>query len=290
MIAVLWGLLAAVFVGTSDAIARKTSQHTDLNVLTLCVMALSTGGMTVWFLLQGNWPEWHFNAWLASAVSGSLNIVVLYLLYLALRRGPVSVASPAASTFTIMLVFLNALAGEPFAYSQLIAVVMVFTGIVMLAKKNNNPGVDDQYDSQWIRKTALIGLAAALAVALRMFLAQDAGVILGPVNALYLNRIFALIAATGVVTFLVLKNPNTKWPPRSIWGLITLQAALEALALGFFLIGSAGEGRIGASIGFSAFAAVTAIVTSYWLGERIGRSRALWMGVVVAGLMLAAAV
>jgi len=289
MIAVLWGLMAAVFVGTSDAIARKTSQHSDLNVLTLCVMALSTSGMTLWFLFAGDWPEWHLKAWIASAVSGSLNIIVLYLLYLALRRGPVSVASPAASTFTIMLVFLNALTGEPFAYSQLIAVVMVFTGIVMLAKKNNNPGVDDNYDNQWIKKTALIGLAAAFAVALRMFLAQDAGVILGPVNALYLNRVFALIAVSCVVTYLVLKKPATQWPHRSVWGLIVMQAALEAFALGFFLIGSAGNGRIGASIGFSAFAAVTAIVTSYWLGERIGRSRAIWMGVVVSGLMLAAA-
>ncbi len=290
MIAVLWGLLAAVFVGTSDAIARKTSQHSDLNVLTLCVMALSTLGMTAGFIVYGEWPEWHLTAWIASAISGSLNIVVLYFLYLALRRGPVSVASPAASTFTIMLVFLNALAGEPFAISQLIAVVLVFTGIVMLAKKNNNPGVDDNYDNQWIRKTALIGLAAAAAVALRMFLAQDAGVVLGPVKALYLNRVFALIAASALVTYLVVKNPSIQWPHKSIWGLIVLQATLEAMALGFFLIGSEGDGRIGASIGFSAFAAVTAIVTSYWLGEKIGRSRAIWMGVVVIGLMLAAAV
>jgi len=236
MIAVLWGLLAAVFVGTSDAIARKTSQHSDLNVLTLCVMALSTAGMTGGLIIWGEWPQWHLGAWISSAVSGSLNIVVLYLLYLALRRGPVSVASPSASTFTIMLVFLNALAGEPFAKSQLIAVILVFVGIVMLAKKNSNPGVDDAFDSQWIRKTALIGLGAAFAVALRMFLAQDAGDVLGAVHALYLNRVFALIAASCVVTFLVINNPSTQWPARSIWGLIALQAALEALALGFFLM------------------------------------------------------
>lgn len=289
MIAVLWGFLAAVLVGTSDAIARKTAQHSDLNVLTLLVMLISTAGMSVWFITTGDWPQWDQQAWLASAVSGALNLVVLYLLYLALRRGPVSVASPAASTFTIMLVGWNALAGEPWSYWQLIAVVIVFLGVAMLARRTSTPGIDDAYDATWIRTTALFGLAAAAAVSVRMFLAQDASVVLGPASALYLNRIFALIASLLVVTFLIIKTGHIRWPNRNIVKLIGLQAILEASALGVFLLGSAGGGRIGASIGFSAFAAVTAIVASVWLGERIGRRRAFWIVVIVAGLMLAAA-
>lgn len=287
MIAVLWGLLAAVFVGTSDAIARKTSQHCDLNVLTLLVMAMSTAGMTLWLLFRGQWPSWHLEAWLASMVSGTLNVVVLYLLYLALRRGPVSVASPAASTFTVMLVGWNIAAGEPWSVTQLGAVAMVFFGVIMLARKTSTPGIDDQYSAKWIRDTALIGLAAALAVSVRMFLAQDAGEILGAANALYLNRVFALIASTVLVSFLLIKHKNVRWPQGKMYGLIALQGGLEAFALGVFLLGSSGTGRIGASIGFSAFAAVTAIVVSVWLGERIGKKRALWIGVIVAGLMLA---
>ena len=53
------------------------------------------------------------------------------------------------------------------------------------------------------------------------------------------------------------------------------------------VINFAYSGRIGASIGFSAFAAITAIVASVWLGERIGKSRTIWIAVIVAGLMLA---
>ena len=289
MIAVFWGLIAAILVGTSDAIARKTSQQCDLNVLTLLVMAMSTTGMTVWFALQGQWPSWHLEAWLASMASGALNVVVLYLLYLALRRGPVSVASPAASTFTVMLVGWNILAGEPWSYSQLGAVALVFFGVIMLARKTSTPGIDDQYDAKWIRDTALIGLTAALAVSVRMFLAQDAGAILGAANALFLNRIFALIAASIVVGYMLLKHTRVQWPNRQAYGLIALQGGMEACALGIFLLGSSGSGRIGASIGFSAFAAVTAIVASVWLGERIGRKRGAWIAVIVAGLMLASA-
>jgi len=287
MIAVLWGLLAAVLVGTSDAIARKTSQHCDLNILTMLVMAMSTAGMTLWLLIHDQWPGWHLEAWLASMASGALNVVVLYLLYLALRRGPVSVASPAASTFTVMLVGWNIAAGEPWLITQLGAVVLVFLGVMMLARKSSTPGIDDQYDAKWIRNTALLGLAAAVAVSVRMFLAQDAGAAIGAVGALYLNRVFALIASLVVVGYLLIKHSAVQWPKGKVYALIALQGGMEAAALGVFLLGSAGTGRIGASIGFSAFAAVTAIVASIWLGERIGRTRAIWIGVIVAGLMLA---
>jgi len=262
MIAVLWGLLAAV---------------------------MSTAGMTLWFLVEGQWPGWHLKAWLASMASGTLNVVVLYLLYLALRRGPVSVASPAASTFTVMLVGWNIAAGEPWLVTQLGAVALVFFGVIMLARKSSSPGIDDQYDAKWIRDTALLGLAAALAVSVRMFLAQDAGVAIGAANALYLNRIFALIASSVVVGYLLIKHTKVQWPSGRIYALIAVQGGMEACALGVFLVGSAGTGRIGASIGFSAFAAVTAIVASVWLGEKIGRTRTLWITVIVAGLMLASA-
>jgi len=286
MIALLWGLLAALLVGTSDAIARKTSQHSSISVLTLLVMALSSAMLTVWFLFTEDWPQWHREAWLASAVSGSLNIVVLYFLYLALQRGPVSVASPAAATFTVMLVGFNALSGEPWSYAQLLSVLVVFFGVTMLARRSSNPGIDDDYDARWIRTTALYALLAAFAVSFRMFLAQDANVVLGPDGALYLNRLFALLAAL-LLVFALSMRQQLQWPRLPIVRLIGLQAFLEAAALGCFLIGSAGNGRVAASIGFSAFAAVTAIVVSIWLGERIGRRRAIWIAVIMGGLVLA---
>jgi drug/metabolite transporter (DMT)-like permease len=68
-----------------------------------------------------------------------------------------------------------------------------------------------------------------------------------------------------------------------------VQATLETLALGSFLIGSVGAGRIGASIGFSSFAAVTALTAWIWLGEPIGWRRGFWMAVVAAGIGIAIA-
>jgi len=62
---------------------------------------------------------------------------------------------------------------------------------------------------------------------------------------------------------------------------------LETAALGVFLIGSANGGRIGAAVGFSAFAAATTIFAWIWLGEKIGWQRFIWISVVGMGVVFA---
>ncbi|MEM8971973.1 MAG: EamA family transporter [Pseudomonadota bacterium] len=282
MTGVLWGLLGATFIGTSDCVARVTAQRVSMSVLLFAVMGLSTVALTVWMAATGDWPRWDGYAWLVSAISGLLNLLALYLLYTALARGPVSVASPAASSFSVMLVGINAIAGQPFVWEQLIAILMVFMGIAMLARRDQR---GDAHDARYLRVTALLGLGAAIVVAGRMFLAQEAAVVLGSMEALYLNRIFAL---AGVVCLLLTAFGTSKtqtWPSTGqIACLVALQSLLETLALGSFLIGSQVGDRIGASIGFASFAAVTAIAAWIWLGESIGWRRGLWMTWVAIGI------
>ena len=71
-------------------------------------------------------------AWLISAISGSLNVIVLSLLYMALLRGPVAVASPAASVFVVLLLGLNVMAGESWTIWQIVATFIVFGGVFIL--------------------------------------------------------------------------------------------------------------------------------------------------------------
>lgn len=287
------GLAGAVFIGGSDCVARVTSQRLTPIVLVFWIMAFSTVALTLGLSLSGQWPNWHAWGWLSSAISGALNVVALVLLYMALARGPVAVASTAASTFTVLLVLLNIVAGASWSWLQLVATGIVFFGISQLARKSNEAGVDEQYSPQWLRTTALLGLGTAAAVSLRMFLAQESGDALGSVEALYLNRVFATITAATVL-FWPSSSRDTSSRKESLMIrdnrlalLVLFQAALETAALGVFLLGSGNDGRIGAAIGFSAFAATTALFARLFLGERIGWHRASWIGVVLLGLGLA---
>lgn len=289
MSGIVWGLCGALLIGGSDCIARVTSRQVSISILFLIIMGLSLIVLTLWLTATANWPPWHPMAWAASAVSGLLNLLALYFLYRALARGPVAVASPAASTFTVLLVGLNILAGEAWSGMQLVAMLVVFLGVGMLARPSAADASVDHYDAKWLQITAAFGLAAAASVSLRMFLAQEASSELGALHALYLNRVFALSGAIVLVLFTVLREQQLKWPRGSMRKLVILQALLETGALGAFLIGSADGGRIAATIGFSAFAAATAIFAWIWLGERIGWQRGCWIIVVGAGVLLAVA-
>lgn len=287
MTGILWGLLGAIFIGASDCIARVTARRVSLGVLVLCVMLVSFSSLNLHALLFNSWPEWHPRAWLLSGVSGALNVVVLSLLYSALVRGPVAVASPTASVFVVLLLGLNVVAGESWTIWQIAATVIVFGGVFMLSRESA-VDKDAQYDAAWLRITVMYTLGAAITVALRMFLAQEASDLIDPMSALYLNRGFALIAVVLLILFQLIKGLQLSWPKgrRMMW-LVVLQSTLETLALGAFLIGSQDGNRISATIGFAGFAAATTIAARIWLGEKIGLQRALWIGVVAMGIVLA---
>ncbi len=287
MAGVLWGLLGAVLIGTSDCIARVTSARVTVSVLISYIMALSVVVLLVWMLVSAQWPAWHWRGWLLSLISGVLNIVVLVLLYKALLRGPVAVASPAASTFAVLLVGFNVAAGEPWAWPQIVSVAIVVVGVLMLARRSEAVDQGTHYDAAWLKITAALGVAAALSIATRMFLAQEASAILGPIEALFLNRLFALL--TGAVWILWQLNQGAVFalPQGRTQGLVALQAVLETAAFCAFLIGSASGGRVGAAIGFAAFAAAATIMARLWLREKIGGYRSVWIAVIATGVLMA---
>ena len=303
MTGLLWGLLGAVLIGGSDCTARFTSQRVSLLPLIFCVMAISTLALTPALLATDSMPAWHLRAWTVSAMSGVLNIVALLFLYKALAYGPVAVASPAASSFAVFLVLLNALAGEPWTYYQALAVVMVFIGVVMLSAKSGNstktPDDAHQYSKKWLRRTSLLATGAALTISFRMFFAQEATAELGAAAALYLNRVFALLTC-GVallITPTVLRSrtkPDSvqpvaanKWPAGTIVWFVLLQGVLEMGAFAAFLYGSEGDGRVAATIGFSTFAAATTLIAWIFLKEPVGWWRGVWIVFISLGVMMA---
>lgn len=287
--AILWGLMGAVLIGASDCIARVTAQKISSTVLFLFIMGLSSIVLLSWQLVTSNLPPWNAYAWGVSAISGILNIIALFFLYKALARGPVTVASPAASTFVVLLVLLNIITGAPWNVWQLIAIGIVFFGIVQLSRHSDTAIEDRDYDSAWLRTTALYGLATAITITIRMYMAQEATDVVGALHALTLNRMFALATTLVLLVWLLAKQSEIVWPQGRLLRLVILQTAFETLALSAFLLGSASGGRVGATIGFSVFSATTALIAWWWLGERIGIRRGLWMLVVGCGVALASA-
>ena len=300
MSSLLWGLLGAVLIGSADCTARVTSQRVSLLPLIFCIMAIATAALTVFLLATNSMPFWHTGAWAASLLSGALNIIALLFLYKALFYGPVSVASPAASSFAVILVVMNVLAGEPWTMYQAVAVVMVFVGVVMLSARtetsDQQPDVSQQYSVKWLRRTSLLATGAAVTISFRFFFAQEATAVLGSTSALYLNRLFAMLCCAIALIIIPLLNKSrsnnktvakTQWPTGSIIWLVVMQAFFEMAAFGAFLIGSEGDGRVAATIGFSTFAAATTLIAWIILKESISWWRGGWIIFISVGVILA---
>jgi len=287
MTSIIWGLLGAIFIGVSDGIGRVTTQRVSLNILILFIMGISTFLMSIWFLLTWDWPEWHFYSWLVSFLSGFLNVIALLFLFQALARGPVYVASPAASSFSVILVTLNVLSGQPINSTQIIAIIVVFFSIIMLTRPSKGlqlPALE-YYSTKWLRVTALLGVGTGITVAVRFFLAQEAVLILKPTHALYLNRFSALIFVIILLCWEFYRKHNMQWPKHSTLFLIVTQSILEMLSLGAFLFGSTTGGRVGVAIGFSAFAAITTLTSWIWLGEKVSLQKMFWIGIIAISIV-----
>jgi len=166
---IFWGLLGAILIGTSDTVARITSQRISLTILILIIMSLSSVLMTIWFLINWNWPSWDLYSWTASVISGLLNLIAVAFLYKALARGPVYVASPATASYSVILILINVSIGELFSLTQLLASFIVFFGIIMLSAKPKNL-IDNQYSSRWLRVTTFAWFRSRIYYSSQIFL------------------------------------------------------------------------------------------------------------------------
>ena len=282
---VVFGLIGALFIGFSDTIARVTAQKLSLVILITYIMFISFVLMTLWLLLFWNWPTWEFYSWLVSIISGLLNLIVVALLYKALSRGPVYVASPATSSFLVILILFNIINGQPFTTPQLIAGLFVFLGILMLSLPDKNKINMTEYSSNHLRLTAFLGLAAGFTIALRFYLAQESLTSLTPLHSLYLNRVSALLGILIILFIQIIRGNKYTLPKGKILLLVFIQAIFENIALATFLFGSVGNGRIGSSIGFSAFAIVTTTSAWIWLGEKVPFNKILWILIISLSLV-----
>lgn len=309
MIGVAIGLIAGTMIGASDCVARVTARRTAPIALAAVIFGLGALALAAWCAMFDDWPGASPIGWRDAIVAGVLNVAALGLYYAALARGPVALAAPAASSFSVILVVLNALAGEPFAWPQIAAAVVVFLGVAQLSRserpRRDRPLARAMEDPASLRLTLLLAIGAALSLATRLFLAQDASAELGIAGSLLISRLSSLATALSIVTLLATSrvlasrkalafgeharaDRRRLVPPRELLGLVLLQSFLETASLCVFLLAGEHGGRIGAVIGFTVFAAVTPIVAWLWLGDSLSRRRAVWIFVVIAGVSAAA--
>ena len=290
---VLWGASAAISLGFADFLARFTERSVGVAASFLAVSLIGLGALLLFMWLRGDSMLWHNpDAVLLTglgllAAAGVSSAVATILLYEALAKGPVSLASPIVSSYPAFAVPISiALGARPEALHW-VAMLLTMVGIWVVARAVSSDGSwQGQYEPAVIRRSILLSLFGALFFALGLISANSAIDIYGPWQGMVGVRI---VGGVLFVLWFLMRREVPRFPAR-LWPLLFALSLLDTMGylgvyLGFGYVN--GEFAIVAS---SAYSVVTVVLARMFLKEPV--SPLQWGGValVIGGIALLAGV
>ncbi len=263
----IWGLLSAITFGAADFIARFSSRELGHD----CAL-FGTFSVTLLILL----PLFGIPGIDGSRTTGELFVLVLHgaalagallLLYISLARGPINLVAPIVAAHPVFVLLAAYLMGARLSAIQSLAAFVVIFSIVVIVMvvQPAASGVTIRGDSQQLRKTIAISMAASFVYALMVITGQKATLVFGAIETLGWGHIVA------VAMLLLFRFPHINF--RSItgkWALILIaQGILNALGLVCLFVGSTGLHPEITAVLSSEFAAVTILLAWLVLKERM---------------------
>lgn len=289
-----WGIGAALGFGTGDFIARFTTRRIGAEASLLIVIFLGFVGLSIWLFWPGaaNLERYDFAGWLTgpglfwSVASGAANVFGLLTLFMALARGPVSLAAPivAANPAVVLLCLI------PFGFVpgpiHLLGVVATLGGVAVLSRfaEIEQTAIDaPEGAAQGPGKTIRLSLYSMCGIAMAVLFAQEAANLHGPLLAGWGMRFFGFLWLA--LWYCGFRRRRVSFP-RGIRLALLAQAFLEAAGSVCLLVSSIGEGRALAAVFASTFAVVLVVLGWLVLRERITGAQWLSMAVILMGVVI----
>lgn len=278
----LLGLTTALAYGTADFLARFSTRKVGVGGSLFGALLAGSCALTLWLLLTGHaWaPLAGALPWLV--LSGVLSYGMLGLLYAALQRGPISIASPVVAVHPALVVVLLFAAGSRPSLREWAGLFVTTAGGLILASQVEPVGVAQGLPRGYARVTGALAAACALTLSFQILCVQHSATLVGPVVAAWGSRTFALIAA-------LLAWPWARGVRRatvSAWGLTALQGLLDVTAVLALAAGSEGSARTIVPVVGSGFSAVTVVLARFILNETMTRRQWGAISIVLTGVVL----
>jgi drug/metabolite transporter (DMT)-like permease len=278
----LLGLTTAVAYGTADFLARFSTRKVGVGGSLLGALFAGSCALTLWLLLSGRaWaPLFAALPWLV--LSGVLSYAMLGLLYAALQRGPISIASPVVAVHPALVVLLLFAAGSRPTLREWLGLAVTTIGGLVLASQVDPVGAAQGLPRGYARVTGALAAACALTLSFQILSVQHGAMLVGPVAAAWGSRTFALVTALLAWPWARGVRPGAI----SAWALTALQGLLDVTAVLALAAGSDGATRTIVPVIGSAFSAVTVVLARFILNETMTRRQWGAIGVVLSGVVL----
>jgi drug/metabolite transporter (DMT)-like permease len=282
MLALGFGLTAALIWAVHDLLARKLSQGAAL--VPILVTVLGSGCLVLvplaWAL--GDWAAMTARAWAAAAAGGLAFALAIGSLYKAFSIAPVRLVSPVIGAYPLLTLIIAVVQGRPVTAVDWLAVLTIVLGIAIVALAAR----DDAPDHYAARPAIAIGWAAlsAAGFALTFALGQVGARLGSDLPVILVSRAVALGAILALALALALAQAGRLCPPRAQLGLLALMGVFDALALGLVTASGALPRAEYAAVTSSLFGVLTVLLAAWFLKESVRPVQWLGIAAVFGGI------
>jgi drug/metabolite transporter (DMT)-like permease len=278
----IWGLLSAACWGGADFIGGLASRAIGHRSVLFAMLATGAVvlGVAIWL---GELPlVLHPGGLWLVAISGVGVMVATLWLYQALALGPIAVAAPIVGTYPAFNVAFAVILGARPSLAAWAAMAAVLCGVVLVARSANAVTDSSRVSPAHLRRTVVISLASSLGFAVTVAAAQEAALIYGDLQTVWLGRCVGVLAC-GPLFLMQRERPRIH---RRWWLYLVLIGLMDGGAYLALLAGSDGPLATIAVVISSAFGAVTILLARVFLREAIGGIQWLGIAAILAGVMV----
>jgi drug/metabolite transporter (DMT)-like permease len=271
MLALSFGLGAALLWAVHDLLARKLSQGAALLPILLVVLVAGTAGLLPVALLTGGWQAMTGKAWLVASLSGLAFAVAIGGLYKAFSLAPVRVVSPVVGAYPLLILLIAVAQGRPVSGGDWLAVLAIVVGIAIVAIAARDDAPEGYAASPGVAMAW--ATLSAVGFAVTFALAQEATRLGSELPVMVAGRIVALVA----ILALMIWHRGSLAPQRGHFGVLGLMGLLDALALGLVTASGSLPRAEYASVASSLFGVLTVLLAAWFLKERVRPVQ--WLGI-----------
>lgn len=278
MLALGFGLTAALIWAVHDLLARKVSQGAPLVAIITVVLGAGSLAMAPLALAFGDWSAMTGTSWGVALLSGLAFALAIGSLYKAFSLAPVRLVSPVVGAYPLLTLLIAVAQGRPVSEGDWMAVIMIVIGIavVSLAARDDAP---EGYASSPGVATAWAALSAA-GFAATFALGQEAARLGSELPVIMIGRLMAL----AVFLALLSRQPGTLAPQRRQFGVLALMGLFDAAALGLVTASGGLPQAEYASVASSLFGVATVLLAAWFLKESVRLVQWLGIAAIFAGI------
>jgi drug/metabolite transporter (DMT)-like permease len=278
MLALSFGLTAALIWAVHDLLARKLSQGAALLPIIATVLAAGCVVLAPIALIFGDW---------AAMTSAAVGISVAYglayalaggALYKAFSLAPVRLVSPVIGAYPILSLAIAVAQGRAVTGADWLAVVAIVIGIAIVAITAR----DDAPEGYAATPAVALGWAAlsAIGFATTFALGQEATRQGEELPVMLIGRTVALVL---VVALALSRRDSVSPQPGQLW-ILALMGVFDAVALGLVTASGALPLAEYASVAASLFGVLTVLLAAWFLKERVRPVQWLGIAAVFSGI------